>query len=204
VISPNDAQDGDVLQYIGSLGLGVESAPEVTDFTQGPLQTTDNDLDVAIDGPGFFRVETPDGERYTRDGRFLRDAEGQLVTVDGFYVLDDNGQHIQLEDGTVEIAGDGSITVDGEEAAVLGLAEFDDPAAELTRDGNNTFAASGQPNGENTSLIKQHALEGSNASASQIMTQLVEVLRTYQAAQQMVQNQDELLGRTISSLGRIG
>lgn len=189
------------LQWVGNLGLGVESAPEVTDFTQGALRLTAQPLDLAIQGPGFFRLRTPNGERYSRDGRFLRDAQGNLVTVDGYFVLDENGQPIQLPDGTVSVSADGSISVDGRSVGRIGLAAFADPAAELRRDLPNTFAATGAPSSPERGTIAQGYLEMSNANPAQLMTQMVAVGRAYEAAQQMVQTQDELLGKAIATLG---
>ncbi|HRE03953.1 MAG TPA: hypothetical protein PLV68_21840, partial [Ilumatobacteraceae bacterium] len=70
--------------------------------TIGALRQTEEPLDVAIEGPGFFTIETPNGVRYTKDGRFLRDAENNLVTSEGYFVLDDAGQRITLpETGTL-------------------------------------------------------------------------------------------------------
>jgi flagellar hook-basal body protein len=66
------------LRRIGDLGLGVESSPEMVDFTPGGLRFTGQPLDLALQGAGFFRIQTPNGERYTRDGRFIRDVEGSL------------------------------------------------------------------------------------------------------------------------------
>lgn len=192
------------IRPVGTLGLGAMSGPEVVDFTQGGLETTGNELDLAIQGEGFFRVQTPDGERYTRDGRFLRNAEGGLVTVDGHAVLDDDGQPIELEDGIVSIAGDGTISVNGEDAGRLGLAAFENPREALVRSEGNLFTAQQDPTADAAVRVEQGALEMSNANPTQLMSQLVEVARAYEAAQQMVQNQDELLGKTISMLGRIG
>ena len=79
-------------------------------------------------------METPDGERYTRDGRFLRDLEGNMVTVDGYFVLDDAGQRINLPEGEIVVGVDGTILVDNNPVATLGEAPFADPLAELERD----------------------------------------------------------------------
>jgi flagellar basal-body rod protein FlgF len=192
------------LDYVGALGLGTQISEEYIDYAEGALQETGNPLDLALQGNGMFRVETPDGERYTRDGRFLRDADNNLVTVDGFYVLDDAGQHIELPDGDVAVAPDGTITVNGEEVAQLGIGVFEDPQAELQHTEGNLFTGPADSTSEDAPRVVQGYLESSNANPSQLMTQLVEVARSYEAAQKLVQNQDELLGKTISSLGRIG
>lgn len=187
---------------VGSVGLGVQNRPESIDFSGGSLRYSGESLDLAIQGPGFFRVETPEGERYTRDGRFNLDLEGNLVTVDGFFVLDDNGQRIRLEGGSAPtVTGEGVLLQDGEEVARLGIAVFADPAAALTRSISNTFAAQGQPDGEEQGVVLQGYLESANVNAAQMMTQMVQVARSYEAAQQMVQTQDELNARAISRLG---
>jgi len=189
---------------IGVLGLGTQMGPETVDFAQGPLQMTNNTFDFAIQGDGFFQVQTPDGERFTRDGRFLRDAEGNLVTFQGYAVLSDSGQPIRLEEGEVSVSDEGLVLVAGEEAATLGIFHFEDAAEDLERTEGNLFTARTQPDGEAGGKVAQGYLEMSNANPTQIMAQLVEVARSYEAAQQMVQNQDELLGKTIATLGRIG
>jgi flagellar basal-body rod protein FlgF len=194
----------DQVEYVGTLGLGTQIGSEYIDFAEGALQETGHTLDFAIQGPGFFRVETPDGERYTRDGRFLRDADNNLVTVEGFNVLDDAGQPIELPDGDVSIAPDGALSVNGEEVAQLGFGVFANPETELQHTEGNLFTGPAASTGDEVPRVVQGYLEASNVDASQVMTHLVEVARSYEAAQKLVQNQDELLGKAIASLGRIG
>ncbi len=189
------------LSWIGNFGLGVQTASEITDFLQGGLRHTGHAFDFAIQGAGFFRVQTPDGERYTRDGRFYRDVDGNLVTVDGYQVLDEGGQPINLPEGELSISPAGVIMVNGQTIARLGLAAFEDPSVELTRDGSNYFAAEGGPTSDAVGTVVQGYLEMSNANPAQLMTQMIAVARAYEAAQKMVQTQDELLGKAISSLG---
>ncbi len=192
------------IDYLGTMGLGTQIGTEYIDYSEGAFQKTDNPLDFALNGNGFFTVKTPDGNRYTRDGRFLRDSDNTLVTVDGFQVLDDAGQPITLPDGDVSVDTAGVITVNGTEVATLGIGVFADPAAELQHTEGNLFTGPAVSTGEDVPQVVQGSLETSNANPSQLMTQLVEVGRSYEAAQKLVQNQDELLGKTIASLGRIG
>jgi len=189
------------LRWIGNFGLGVQNSTEVTDFLQGGLRHTGHNFDFAIQGAGFFRIQTPDGERYTRDGRFYRDIDGNLVTVDGYQVLDEGGQPINLPEGELSVSPEGVILVNGQTVATLGLAAFEDPTAELTRDGSNYFAAEGGPTSDAVGSVAQGYLEMSNANPAQLMTQMIAVARAYEAAQKMVQTQDELLGKAINSLG---
>lgn len=192
----------DQITYLGNMGLGVMAAPETTDFAQGTLKNTDSPLDLAISGAGFFRIRTPEGERFTRDGRFSRDANGQLVTVDGNLVLSASGQPIKLAEGEPTISTTGDIMVNGVAGGKIGLAVFADTTT-LTRAGENTFASTAAPTTTGAGTIYQSTLEQSNVDSAQLMTQMIEISRSYQAAQQMVQNQDELLGKAISTLGRV-
>lgn len=187
--------------WIGSLGLGVETLPEKIDFSTGAFRMTDQPLDFAIQGSGFFQVETPAGVRYTRDGRFDRDVEGNLVTVDGYFVLDNAGNRINLPEGEISFTSDGTILVDATAAGQIGLAAFTDPENELVRDMPNMFYAAGGPTGDNPGFISQGVVEMSNGNAANLMTQMVSVTRAYEAAQKMVQMQDDLLGRSIATMG---
>lgn len=200
---PSESSSTQQLNWVGYLGLGVEPSDESTDFTQGTLQSTGQSLDVAIQGEGFFKVQSEDGGvRYTRDGRFIRNAEGALVTVDGLKVLDDGDQPIELtEDGDVTITTSGAIQQNGEDVAQLGLASFENPEQELKRDLSNTFMAEGEPTGETTVVVAQGYLEASNTDAATMITRMMQVARQYEAAQRLVSNQDALLGSAIASLG---
>jgi flagellar basal-body rod protein FlgF len=191
-------------KYIGDLGLGSETGPDFVDFTQGGLQSTENLYDLGIQGNGFFRVRTADGTRYTRDGRFLRDAQNNLVTVEGFAVLNENNQPIKLPEGTLSVGEDGTIRVNAAVVTKLGISAFAKPETELTRDQGNLFTGPAKSTTPLNTQIAQGYLEMSNANPSYLMTEMIQVARSYEAAQKMVQNQDELLGKTISSLGRIG
>ena len=192
------------MEYVGTLGLGTQIGTEYIDYGQGAMQSTDNPLDFALEGNGFFTVKTPDGNRYTRDGRFMRDSDNTLVTVDGFQVLDDAGQPITLPDGEVSVSADGALSVNGTAVAALGIGVFAAPDTELQHTEGNLFTGPAASTSEEIPQVVQGSLETSNGNVSQLMTQMVEVSRSYEAAQKLVQNQDELLGKAIASLGRIG
>lgn len=194
---------GEAWRFLGEIGLGVKTAPEVTDFNRGAVLMSGGVFDLAIEGEGFFHIETPEGEYYTRDGRFNRDADGQLVTLDGHFVLDTNGRSITLPEGVVEIQTNGAIIVEGTEIARIGLVAFENPKEELTRAAPGMFTAVAAPSSTETGAMRQGYLEGSNVDSAQVMTQMVTVQRAYEAAQRLVQVQDQLLGRSIQSLGRL-
>lgn len=192
------------IEYLGTMGLGTQISEEYIDYGQGALLDTGNPLDFALQGNAFFTVDTPDGQRYTRDGRFLRDADNTLVTVEGYQVLDDAGQPITLPDGEVSVSPAGELSVNGTAVAQLGIGVFANPETDLQHTEGNLFTGPAASTSQDPAQVVQGYLEESNANPSQLMTQLAEVARFYEAAQKMVQNQDELLGRTIAQLGRIG
>ncbi len=204
VYSTQNSGSSNSLDYLGTMGLGSQISPEFIDYSQGAMQITGNPLDVAIQGKGFFRVKTADGERYTRDGRFIRDANKILVTVEGYKVLNSTGQEITIPDGDIAIAPDGTISANGTAVTKLGFGVFDKPETELQHTEGNLFTGPAASTSTDVPQVTQGFLEASNANPSQLMTQLVEVARSYEAAQKLVQNQDELLGKSIASLGRIG
>jgi flagellar basal body rod protein FlgG len=200
---PPGGDASDRTSYVGELGLGTELGPEITNFDEAALKNTGNTFDLAINGAGYFNIRTPQGDRLTRDGRFLKDAQGNLVTIEGNNVLDSNKKPIKLPEGNFVVNPDGSIFVNGAAAGSLGISVFKNPATDLVRAENNTFTAAGKPAAQTGYIVEQGFLEQSNVNTSQLMTQMVTVARAYEAAQKMVTTQDELVGKTISSLGRI-
>jgi flagellar basal-body rod protein FlgF len=190
------------LRYIGEVGLGSETTSEEDDFSQGSLLQTDQPLDFAIEGEGFFFVRTPEGDRYTRDGRFMRDSAGNLVTAEGNFCLDEGGAPMVLAQGEVAVALDGTIMVNNQAAGKIGFVNFLDPKNELERAGNNLFSASGSPTTENMGQMHQGFTEGSNVNIADMTTQMTLVARSYEAAKQLVATQDQLLGKSISVLGQ--
>ncbi len=189
-----------LLQPVGLLGLGVMTTETQTKFSAGALQATSNPLDFAIQGDGFFRIMTSNGERYTRDGRFIRDANENLVTVDGNKVLDSSGTPVKISNGDISVDSSGRVLINGALTIQLGIAEFVSPETQLQKDAGNLFEAVETPSQTvANSTIRQGYLEMSNVNVVDLMLGA----KTYEAAQKMVQNQDELLGKTISTLGRL-
>ncbi|MFQ5340561.1 MAG: flagellar hook-basal body protein [Anaerolineae bacterium] len=195
---------------VGPAGTGVYPAPMETDFGQGVLQSTGRSLDVALEGEGFFQVQTPEGVRFTRDGRFHRDAAGNLVTTQGYLVLSANSQSVQLpQAGEVVIARDGTVSVDEQAAGRLGI--FQVPVVSLQRAGENLFvstpvpgqAPAATPQPATDVRVRQGFLEGSNVDIAGTLVEMMSVARTYEASQRLVQVQDEVLARTMD-VGRLG
>jgi len=177
-----------------------------TNFTQGSLRNTGNSTDVAIsnDNHAFFSVEDNEGnEVYTRDGGFTIDKDRFLVTTEGYKVLGENG-YINLADSNFAIGVDGNITTDkGEILGRLKITSFENPET-LTKMGDNLLAADTDSikrnfNGE----IQQGYLEMSNVNTVNEMVNMIAVSRAYEANQKVLQTQDEMLGKSVSDVGRV-
>jgi flagellar basal-body rod protein FlgF len=182
-------------QHVGSLGSGAALIKEYTVFEQGPVQSTGNPLDVAIaSDKGLFKVETPQGVRYTRDGGFGINTQRELVTRSGFKVLDPSGSPIELPEEEFNIAPNGAIMAGGQEVARIGVYD-----GTFTKAGNNLFEGVGVTVIDEPSL-KPAALEGSNVNAVEAMIQMISVNRAFEMAQKSITQQDELTQRLISSL----
>ena len=170
------------------------------DLRAGAIQQTGNPLDIALEGDGFLAVMTPAGERWTRSGALQIDANGVLVNSDGFPVLGDGGEiRIDIEDGTIAIAADGTLSTDAGPAGRLRLVEFESPQ-ELTREGSNLFAG-GVPVPAIDTRVVQGAIETSNVSGISEMTEMIRVSRAYQSLASLMQRQDEMRRSAVQRLG---
>jgi len=170
---------------VGSLDDGVSLGKAVTDMTPGPLQETGEPLDFAIDGDGFFAVQTAGGVRYTRDGQFTTSAAGVLTDASGDPVLGQGGTQIKVGAGGQAPAG--SVGV------------FEVPGA--TKQGENLYT--GTAAGKATGTVRQGALEGSGVDAAKVMVEMVTSLRTFQSGQQAIQAIGQTLDEAASQVGSL-
>jgi len=183
------------------VGLGAYAAASQTIFQQGDLQPTDNPLDVAISGRGFFVVRGPGGEEYyTRDGSFKRDAAGTLVTAEGYRVEVAGARPLPDAD-SITITRDGRLTyLDEQEnevdAGSLVIVQFENPAG-LEKIGHNLYRASTASGAANRTLaestVEQRFLEASNVRVVDELISLITAQRTYELNSKAVQASDELL-----------
>jgi flagellar basal-body rod protein FlgF len=189
-------------------GSMLESAVDVVvgqkkvDFTPGVMATTGNSLDVAIDGRGFFAIETPAGVRYTRNGSFSRRADGTLTTAQGDAVLGDAGAPIKLPAGAVRIEADGTIISSNGLAGQLQMVNFAE--GDLVRESGARFRAipGAEPEDFDGSLIGG-ALEQSNVQMVDRMVALTEVSRGFDMLQRGVSTlMNDIDSKAISELGR--
>ncbi|MGH1422081.1 MAG: flagellar hook-basal body complex protein [Hyphomonas sp.] len=168
------------------------------ELTQGSVKTTGGRLDVAIQGDGYFVLQTDGGERLTRAGHFGLSAEGQLIDGNGNPVMGGGGPiTIPPEATSVSIAGDGSISFDGQLIDRLRIVM---PEGELLREGDTMFSATeGFVDLENASVL-QGALEQSNVSPVLEISRMIAVQRAYEAGQTMLERNDQRLTKLLSTV----
>jgi len=181
----------------------VRDIATVHDFREGPIKTTGNSLDVAIQGEGYLVIDTPEGERYTRNGRMQMDAEGQLVTQHGFPVLSDDGEPFVFNatDGKIQINLDGTISTDNGDVGRLRLVRFD-AENELNLTYGGLYEAEETPTDVTEPSIVQHALEGSNVEPIIEITNMIQVQRSYEGAKKLIEGEDERIKKMIREFGR--
>ncbi|MBP7240730.1 flagellar hook-basal body complex protein [Amaricoccus sp.] len=172
-----------------------------TDELQGALVETGGTLDLAIEGEGFFTVMTPAGERLTRAGAFTRNADGEVVDPAGNRLLDEGGGPIVIpfEARHVGVASDGTLSVNGEPAAKIGLVTVED-RTKLTREGGTLFSADGAVPLFDGRIV-QGFLEQSNVNPVAEMARMIEVQRAYEYGQKLSDGEDERIRLVVRTLG---
>ena len=176
------------------------------DFTPGALRRTDAPFDLGIEGMGFFKVTTPEGERYTRDGRFRMDDTGKLTTQDGRAVLDEGGGEISIypQKGAVTIATDGTVSQGSERVGKVAVVRFDTLSV-LEKTGDNLYrnTSNAQPQAAPDARVHQGMLEGSNVKTVLEITRMMEVTRAYESMAKIMDSNADLSRRSIERMGRV-
>ncbi|MAG35872.1 MAG: flagellar biosynthesis protein FlgF [Dehalococcoidia bacterium] len=209
---------GGPVRPIGAFGMGIVNEGITTLHTQGQLQQTINPHDIALQGPGFFQIQTPDGIRYTRDGAFHRDANGTLITPEGYALLGANGPiTVGIDDFNITREGnvivqqqtidpDGNLLVEDQVIDELALVAFERPD-DLKKIGNSLFEIAGPnvptPLPADDIVVLQGFLELSNVDAARAMADLMVAQRAYESNQRSLGLQDEILGRAVNDIGRL-
>lgn len=175
-----------------------------TDLRQGNVRLTGNSLDIALEGDGFFKIKTPHGIRYTRNGNFCLNANGLLVTQNGDPVLGENGT-ILMEGDDIAIDTQGRITVDETVVDTLSVARFVRPER-LQKEGLSYCIYNGDEKEivrPEDVLVRQGYLEESNVMVVDEMSRMIETLRTYESYQKVIQIFDETSHKAINEVGRL-
>lgn len=178
-------QDSSSGASIGSLGLGAQIASQTTDVSPGALRTTDEPLDFAIEGEGFFAVRGAGGTRYTRDGQFQISSRGTLMTASGDEVLGPGGQ-------PVRVAANGTVAGDQ-----IGVTRLDN----ARREGENLFT--GTPRGAAASTVRAGALEGSAVDPISTMVDMLGSLRAFESGQRVITTIDSTLAKATNQVGTV-
>jgi flagellar basal-body rod protein FlgG len=213
----------DSMPYVGKLGTGVEVNEVYTQFQQGALQKTENNLDLALDGKGFFTVLTERGERYTRNGSFTLNQEGLLVTHDGYPVLGENGPiHLQQnnfmfgEQGEIKI--NDALTGDPKDPIGMNQNQWEQPGVldklkivdfentrELKKEGNSLYRSNeytGPALAAESFKLNKGFVEKSNVSVVREMVDMIDIQRAYEANQKTIQTGDSTVGKLINEIIR--
>jgi flagellar basal-body rod protein FlgF len=182
------------------------------DLSQGPLERTGNSLDVAVSGNGYLVVQTPRGERYTRNGALQINNGGELVTAEGYQVLGESGPiTFQPKDRSIAISQDGTISVrEGSNAQTesqrgqLRVVSFDQPGR-LQKDGTGVFQAPAgvTPQADKLSRVMQGTIEKSNVRSVIEMTRMIEVTRSYTHVAEILAQQSDLRKTAIDKLADV-
>ena len=169
---------------------------------EGPMTKTDNPLDLAISGPGYFVVETVDGERYTRNGTFQLDAQGQIVTTQGDPVLgaDGNPITIPVNEPQISVARDGSVSAGETLVSRIQIVSFENEQA-LEKQSNSLLARGDQePQAAEEGEVIQGMIEGSNVQGIVEVTRMINTIRSYTATSKLVDQEHERQRRAIQTL----
>lgn len=174
-----------------------------TSLQQGLLTETGGQFDFAIEGDGFFMVETPSGNKLTRAGAFSPSAEGDLVTMDGHRVLDSNGAPVFIppDAASIDAGSDGTLSIEGQLLGQIGVYRVTNPKT-LVREGSTQFRAEGEIDPVENPVVLQRFLEGSNVNAVEQVTRLVEIQRAYELGQSFLETEDERLRGALKALMR--
>jgi flagellar basal-body rod protein FlgF len=184
----------------------VKDAGVIRDSSQGNVEQTGATYDIAIQGKGYFAVQTSSGVRYTRDGHFSLDANGNLVTSDGYQVQAQNGAiTIAPTDGDINISADGTVSSVvrgiGNQLGTLKVVDFADDAA-LTKEGGNLYSTSQIPTAPTHTSMLQGALETSNVQPVIEISHMIEVMRAYEATATLSKSQEDMMLQAIDKLGQ--
>ncbi len=203
-------------QRLGTMSMGVHIGETYTDYSQGNFSVTENATDFALDGDGFFAIAYTDkagntSVKYTRDGAFVVNTAGYLVTKDGDFVLNQNGalngdpaQRIQLDpNAEITVDEDGNIYQNNVQVATLGVVDFEDYNY-LAKYGENMYdLVDGGVRVASDAAVNQGCIEASNINIVSEMVDMITITRAYQAGQKVINAIDETLDKAVNQVGKV-
>lgn len=189
-------------QEVGPYNYGIHVDSVLTSFESGALNNTGKSTDLALNGNGFFTLETATGEAYTRSGNFTIDSAGYLADQSGNRVLGENGA-IYLGNSDFTVQQDGQVLQGTKVIDKLKIVSFNNPD-NLRKQGNNLYTtANGETPIASSAVVKQGCLEASNTDLVKNMTNMMDVYRNYESNQKVIQILDNTLDKTVNDIGKI-
>lgn len=189
---------GKIPPQVGSVSLGVNIDQIYIDQSAGTRKSSDNPLAMSLSGEGYFTVNAPQGERYTRNGEFSLDAQGRLVTTAGYPVMGSKGEII-ISGTDVQVDDQGQIYSDGALVDGLKIVDFSTP---LSKEGETLFYGE-NPQAVANPLVVQGTIEESNVEPLTEMVNMITIMRAYEANQKVIQAIDSTLDKAVNEVGRI-
>jgi len=195
---------------IGTLSSGSTLDATIIDLKQGAMRKTDNKLDFAINGNGFFAIGTDNGDAYTRNGCFTLNEEGALVTKDGYPVLSESGSAIKIDISDksmdkINVTNDGTIFLGKQEVDKLKIVDFEKPT-DLISAGNSLYKPANEeitPIKAKNSRVEQGFIEGSNSNVIETMINTIAATRTYESLAKVVKTTEMTLDKAVNDVGRV-
>lgn len=177
----------------------------VRDLQVGTISQTGNPLDIAINGPGYFVIETPNGDRYTRAGQFSLSPSGDIITRQGLRLMDDRGRQISVPPGTknITISNDGVVSADAVVVSKIQIVNFADERA-LQKLPDGFYETTQTPTRLRDFELRQGMTEGSNVVAMLELTNMIEIQRAYESAKQLADREDDRMRTAIRKLSGNG
>ncbi len=175
-------------------------------YAQGSFRATGNPLDMAVNGEGFFRIQTPRGIFLSRNGRFTLDQGGQLVTHEGYSVLDDQGKKIRIRQaspGAIRVQEDGVIFKGASQVGRIGLVTPENGLKGLSKFGDGLFVPEGRLKPVPSPRILDGGYEGSNVNGTFEMVRMVEAMRSFETHLKALKTLNELTRRTVNDISVI-
>lgn len=196
-------EQGKEIKQLGSLGTGVRLQETALDLKQGPLYNTDNQLDFAIEGNGFFVITTPAGLRYTRNGNFTLNQAGQIVTKQGYQVMGQQGPMQTITGREIKVDERGQLYLGGMTGDRFLIVDF--PAGnQLRKIRDNLYQSTEEGEGLTAGYqLKQGYLENSNVNIIEEMVKMIETSRYFDSNQKVITAYDSSLDKVVNSVGRL-
>lgn len=193
-VQPSEGETGtQSVSYVQVTGM-------LRDLSQGHIETTGAPFDVAINGPGYFVVQTANGPAYTRNGHFTLNGDGNIVTDDGDAVQGEGGNiSISSDDGDIHIAADGTVSGAKGQIGKLSVVDFANDS-QLVKQGGSLYTTTQPTQSATNAVLKQGAVESSNVEPVVEMSKMIEVMRSYQATANLNQSQSDLTRQAIDKL----